>query len=236
MKLNNLYCLVGPSGSGKSTLEELLCKKHQLTPVVSHTTRPMREGEESGKNHIFVSREDFDLIRKDLVAYTEFDGYEYGTTKEMLGRSDIYVIDLEGLYFLECRYEDRQVVVLGLNPGPVTCCERMKARGDSDEEIEERLENDFDDFENLEAYCNVMLDASLDPKQLAAQAWAIIQGYETDFAYPEKAQMLLEEYVANDLESADPDYVREALEQIGCTMGDLKYLGLDWLYPDEEVF
>lgn len=183
--LKNLYCLVGPSGSGKSTLEKLLCEKHGLRPVVSHTTRPMRAGEEDGRNHYFVSEDDFRLVKDEMVAYTRFNGYEYGTTRPALDRSDLYVIDLDGLDGLDRKYRDRRVIILGLDPGYCECAARMKSRGDSEELIETRLEYDWDAFETLPGWANVMLDASLPPEKLAVQAWAVIMGYENDFSDPE---------------------------------------------------
>lgn len=55
----------------------------------------------------------------------------------------------------------------------------------------------------------------------------------------ERVVSILISYIDNDLESADPEYVRETLTGVcGCNRQELKELGLlDWLWPDggEEI-
>ena len=89
-----LYCIIGPSGTGKSTLEENIKSEFNwLRSADSYTTRPPRyDGEHS---HKFVSKEQFDKLK--LLAYTRYNGYEYGVTKEILDNTDLYVVDLDGL-------------------------------------------------------------------------------------------------------------------------------------------
>ena len=62
--------LCGKSGSGKDTILKRLCKRG-FTPIVSLTSRPIREGETNGVEYNFVSRELFEsLIRdKKLIEY-----------------------------------------------------------------------------------------------------------------------------------------------------------------------
>lgn len=50
----------------------------------------------------------------------------------------------------------------------------------------------------------------------------------------EKAISMFRSYVNNDAEAADLDYVRETLEQVGCTKTDAKEIGLDWIFEEEE--
>lgn len=59
--MNHIYCIIGKSGTGKDTvLEEILKNKTiKINKLVPYTTRPMREGEENGKNYHFVSRDEF---------------------------------------------------------------------------------------------------------------------------------------------------------------------------------
>ena len=50
----------------------------------------------------------------------------------------------------------------------------------------------------------------------------------------ERAMDIVVAYVDNDLCSADPAYVREVLETI-CTMEEIKELGLEYLFEEDEV-
>ena len=49
----------------------------------------------------------------------------------------------------------------------------------------------------------------------------------------ERLAQLLCDYVTQDAESAEPDYIREVLDDIGMTRKEMEYVGLDWLIPDE---
>ena len=64
-----LIVLSGPSGSGKSTLaKRLLGRPHlRLKVSISATTRSPRPGEEDGREYFFVSAEQFEKIRPELL-------------------------------------------------------------------------------------------------------------------------------------------------------------------------
>lgn len=124
--------LIGASGSGKSTLAKRLVNKG-YKEVVSYTTRPKRyEGEEG---HIFVDRYD-----GNGVAYSKFNGYEYWCTQEQLDTCDVYVVDWNGIDMLRERGVDGVVVYIDVSEEERV--RRMKLRGDSDEMIRSRIEND----------------------------------------------------------------------------------------------
>ena len=55
--MSRIFCVVGKSGSGKDTFYRAVLEKyrHRLTPIIPCTTRPMREGEVSGENYLFVT-------------------------------------------------------------------------------------------------------------------------------------------------------------------------------------
>ena len=92
--MRNIYCIVGPSGSGKTTIAKRLELDYGLKSVASYTTRPPRYPDEEG--HIFVNNEVFDGL-EELCAFTEYNGYRYGVTPNMIDENDIYVIDPYGL-------------------------------------------------------------------------------------------------------------------------------------------
>lgn len=57
--MGKLFCLMGKSSSGKDTLYRLLMedKSQELHTVVPYTTRPIRSGEENGREYFFTDEE-----------------------------------------------------------------------------------------------------------------------------------------------------------------------------------
>lgn len=138
--MKNIYLIVGASGSGKTTVTELLAHDHGLKTVWSYTTRPPRFKGEEG--HIFVSEEEFDQLGE-MCAYTEYNGYRYGVTSEIIDKSDIYVIDPPGVSFMKAHYKgSKGIVVVFLDISEEIRRKRMEARGDDPKAIERRLEMD----------------------------------------------------------------------------------------------
>ena len=63
--MHKLFCLMGKSASGKDTIFRslLLDESLGLHRVIPYTTRPIREGEENGREYYFVSPEQFERFR-----------------------------------------------------------------------------------------------------------------------------------------------------------------------------
>lgn len=60
-----LLIISAPSGAGKTSLiKALLDRDARVEVSVSHTTRPMRPGEQEGVNYFFVSQETFESLRE----------------------------------------------------------------------------------------------------------------------------------------------------------------------------
>lgn len=143
--MKNIYLIVGPSGVGKTTLVEKLAAENGYKQVESYTTRaPRYPGETS---HIFVSDEEFDKLGE-MVAYTEYNGFRYGVTADIINSHDLYVIDPFGVQEMMDRYKGpKGVVVIWLLADRDEIRQRMKARGDSKEQIEKRLAVDASAFD-----------------------------------------------------------------------------------------
>jgi len=54
--------LVGESSSGKDSIFKQLLLHDICIEAVSHTTRPMREGETNGKEYYFISEDEFNKM------------------------------------------------------------------------------------------------------------------------------------------------------------------------------
>ena len=107
----SLVGIIGPSGAGKTSLvKALLQGSKECTPdwglcvSVSHTTRPMRPGEQDGVNYHFVSRDTFTAMvaRGEFLEHAEVFGNYYGTSRSWvedklgLGSDVILEIDWQG--------------------------------------------------------------------------------------------------------------------------------------------
>ncbi len=83
----SLIIISSPSGGGKGTLiKEVLNTIHDMTYSISYTTRPIRSGEEDGREYYFISREDFEHRRSDgeFLEYAEVHGNFYGTSRSQV--------------------------------------------------------------------------------------------------------------------------------------------------------
>ena len=151
MKSEQILCIVGKSGSGKTTIAELL-DKFGHTSIDSYTTRPPRHPNEKG--HIFVSPESFADVAASqggMVAYTKFDGYEYGATLLQYRRNDVYVIDPSGVKELaDSVGRENLIVVYIYAPDTVRYQRMLKTRGE--DEAKRRLDHDEKKFAGFTDY------------------------------------------------------------------------------------
>lgn len=137
-----LYLFVGHSASGKTTIADILEKNYGYKQVSSYTTRPPRYDGEVG--HVFVTDEEFDNIElEDIVAYTEYHNYRYGTTAEQLDKCSIYVVDVPGVETLLQNYKTyRLISIIYFDATVFTRINRMLNRGENDTFIVSRLLED----------------------------------------------------------------------------------------------
>lgn len=150
-----IFCILGESGSGKDTLVEYTLKefKLKLKPVLSYTDRPMRDGEQNGKEHIFLSKEEMTEFlnsnKKDIAAYTQIGetGYRYCAMTSVIDRSDIYIIDPNGLKEFKERTGDRYNIVSIYIDCPLKeRRKRTEGRSDAASKFEARVAAESDQF------------------------------------------------------------------------------------------
>ena len=152
-----IVVLVGKTASGKTTIANELCKHHGYKRIVTYTTRPMRENEVQDVDYHFISDEQFNEMIKNNE-FTEYKRYNtahgvwsYGSvvTSEQEFSDDCYVIILtpQGLRDLSKRMS--RYIAFYLNVGFKSQLERLKKRGDEEQQIIKRLKNDAKDFENV---------------------------------------------------------------------------------------
>lgn len=56
--MGKIFCVMGKSATGKDTIFEKLLNKLELKRIIPYTTRPIRDGEVSGREYHFCTEED----------------------------------------------------------------------------------------------------------------------------------------------------------------------------------
>jgi guanylate kinase len=141
-----LYTISAPSGAGKTSLvAELLKRTPQLSVSVSHTTRPMRPGEQDGVNYHFISHEVFQQMLGE-TAFLEhaqvFDNF-YGTSQKWVeselarGEDVILEIDWQGAQQVR-RLMPETVAIFILPPSREALNQRLTGRGQDDDSVIQR--------------------------------------------------------------------------------------------------
>jgi len=148
MSTGKLYIISAPSGAGKTSLvKQLIAEMENLIVSVSHTTRPMRDGEVHGRDYFFVSVEKFKAMieQQAFLEHAQvFDNF-YGTAKKTVenslttGLDVILEIDWQGAQQIRKMIPESQSIFI-LPPSINILQQRLKGRGqDSDEIIARRM-------------------------------------------------------------------------------------------------
>jgi len=153
MMIGSLFIVAAPSGAGKTSLVNALVAKHQNIKLsVSHTTRKARDGEVDGQDYFFVSQEKFAQMRDAgsfLESATVFDN-SYGTSSDAVmsqleqGKDVILEIDWQGAQQVRKNHPDCTSIFI-LPPSKATLVERLRGRGQDDEETIARRMRDAED-------------------------------------------------------------------------------------------
>lgn len=159
------------SGSGKSTLcKALLEKASNLSYSISCTTRPIRPGEEDGKDYYFIDRKEFEKRRLngEFAEWAQVHGNFYGTPiKPVLkaleaGRDILFDIDVQGASQLKTAFF-QPVLVFILPPDIIELKRRLKLRGtEKDDAIELRLKNALHEISSAWWYDYLIINDKLE--------------------------------------------------------------------------
>lgn len=101
----------------------------------SYTTRQRRENEtDENCDHIFISSNEVEKYRNDMIAYTDRVGYCSFATKQQLLDNDFYIINPTGYYELKLKTKnmDIELVTIMVNVPYNDLRQRARKRGDYD--------------------------------------------------------------------------------------------------------
>lgn len=175
--------LMGKSASGKDTLMQELINRFDFKPIVSTTSRPMRDGETNGKEYNFVSKEEFESQIEHGI-FSEYRTYEaindngeketwYYGSPYVNPDEDMYItiLDVDGANEYIKEYGANNVIVLELECSDNVREQRARQRGSfNEEEWNRRLESDnkiFDKFnDKYKALKNTAMERTLVNKRV----------------------------------------------------------------------
>ena len=85
-----VFVVTGPSGAGKGTLIRLLVERlPELEVAISATTRPIRAGEENGREYWFLTEDEFTRREAEggFLEWVEYvSRWRYGTLRSEIDR------------------------------------------------------------------------------------------------------------------------------------------------------
>jgi guanylate kinase len=155
-RLGLVYVLVGPGGVGKNTLmKHAIATADNLRQLPTATTRKIRDGEQHGREHLFLQPTEFErmIAQNELLEWQEVHpGKYYGVPRASietpLQQTHDLIADIEiaGAAILRATYPDNVVLIFiappGQSPEAVLALlrARMTERGENEEEITKRLD------------------------------------------------------------------------------------------------
>lgn len=147
-----LICILGQTCSGKDSIANALVKNYGHKTICSYTTRPKRDNEVEGREHYFVTDEEFNKLlethTRDIIAYTQIGDYRYLALFDEILTKDIYIIDPQGFQYLKDNFGD----VVDLYPYfinrslPEIIVTAREKRSDYNTEFKKRLLAEIEQF------------------------------------------------------------------------------------------
>lgn len=178
-----ILVLCGKSGSGKDTiLKELV--KDGFTPIVTTTTRPMRQSEKQGVEYNFVNNDKFFKMLQDgefletrqfhTVNCGKSDIWYYGTTVSSIDntKNNVMVLDLNGTKVLTDYFGKQNCYVVYIDVMDEVRTIRAKRRKPFDEcEWHRRMIADDEDFteDKIASVANVTINNNFDNVSYAVE-------------------------------------------------------------------
>lgn len=143
-----IFVLAGPPGVGKNALmNEVLKRVRNIRQLPTATTRASRPNELHGREHLFVTRSEFqELIDQNAliewqVVHGELYGMPRATVEEAIASEHDLIADIDvlGATYLHSLYPDNAVLIFIQPPVLEELKKRMETRGEKPEEIAKRL-------------------------------------------------------------------------------------------------
>jgi len=169
--MTTVYIISAPSGSGKSTLVD---KAREMVPglefSISYTTRPPRGKEQNEREYFFVTRPEFEEMKRrgEFLEWADVFGNYYGTAERFLRQAEqnghdlLLDIDVQGAAEIK-RKLPQAVSIFIMPPDRKTLESRLRKRSlDAEEVIQRRLVTASREIENYEKYDYILINDRLE--------------------------------------------------------------------------
>ena len=167
-----LLIVASPSGAGKTSLCRRLMADHGgLELSVSMTTRPVRPGEQPGRDYHFVDEAEFQrLVDADaFLEWANVHGNLYGSPRAPVdralaeGRDVLFDIDWQGAREVARRCKEDAVRVFILPPSLEELRRRLVTRSqDAEDVIDRRIRNAKGEIEHADEFDYVLVNDDFD--------------------------------------------------------------------------
>jgi guanylate kinase len=151
-----LFIITAPSGTGKTSLVRALCESiPDLLVSISCTTRTKRSGEKEGVDYYFVDEKTFAEMAagRQFLEHKQVFGHRYGTPRRWVeqqlqaGKDIILEIDWQGARDVRALMPDKTVGIFILPPAFAALEQRLRGRGqDDDETIRRRMQDALEEL------------------------------------------------------------------------------------------
>ena len=152
MTQGTLYIVSAASGTGKtSLLKELLASSENIAVSVSHTTRPMRDGEENAVHYHFVDKTTFEskIGGGDFLEHAQVFGNYYGTSQsaveEQLAKGLDVILEIDWQGAQQVKNNVAALSIFILPPTKDALLSRLQGRGQDSQEVIDKIMADAED-------------------------------------------------------------------------------------------
>lgn len=167
----NRIIIVGKGGSGKDYLrKEMVSAGYKY--CVSHTSRPIRQGEIEGEDYYFVDEAYF--RPDDFYEMVIFNEWFYGTSRREFRLSNLFIMTPSGIAKM-LPADRKQSYVIYIDIDEDTRRYRLSQRRDADD-VERRLKTDEFDFKNFSDFDHRITD----PNFRFDEAWIDLEKIKID--------------------------------------------------------
>lgn len=184
--MKHVVVITGAPGTGKTTVRNYLTQKYAMSKILTHTTRPKRQGEIDGVDYYFETNESFD--QNHFLEHVEYDDKKYGSSIEGLQRAwkendwAAIVLDTKGaISYLQQKPAETLILYLETS-NQKKQAQRLASRGDSSDLSKKRLasqeaKRDLELPQELHQKAHLLLNDDWEQTKHYLDAWLVKAGW-----------------------------------------------------------